>query len=142
MQVHKHTYASRPSVGAAQPAKTACPPFDPKLTKEQMQPFVLATLLSIKPRSCSALDLSYLLWPEETAMRSCMKRAVRCLLVLWQHFMSQCINHLKLNDSLTYLHSNSARLGCWCRSLLLSINLHVVCFAHKLYHQKEKITRI
>ncbi|KAL3131443.1 hypothetical protein ABBQ38_007755 [Trebouxia sp. C0009 RCD-2024] len=62
--------------GAAQPAKTACPAFDANLTKEQMQPFVLQALLSIKPRSCSALDLSKDLWPEETAMRSCMKRVV------------------------------------------------------------------
>ncbi|KAL3135989.1 hypothetical protein ABBQ32_007029 [Trebouxia sp. C0010 RCD-2024] len=67
---------TEPHPGAAQPAEAACPAFDANLKNEQIQPFVLQALQTIKPRSCSALDLSKLLWPEETAMRSCMKRMI------------------------------------------------------------------
>ena len=66
---------SLPAVNAAEPTgAVAGPEFDADLIKEQLQPIVLQTLLDIRPRSCSALDLSKLIWPQETAMRSCMKR--------------------------------------------------------------------
>ena len=83
---------SLPAASAAQPAGVvAVPEFTVDLTKEQLQPIVLQKLQDIRPRSCSALDLSKLIWPQQTAMRSGMKRTVRFFLVLICYFKKRCL---------------------------------------------------
>lgn len=54
-----------------------CPIFSGELTKDELQPFVLDALSQIKPRSCSALDLTQKLWPNGSrAIRHAMKTMV------------------------------------------------------------------
>lgn len=78
---------SLPAVSPAQPSgAVAVPEFTADLTQEQLQPIVLQHLQDIRPKSCSALDLSKRMWPQQTAMRSCMKRMVRSFLVLIWYF--------------------------------------------------------
>ena len=74
-QPEPHRAAEGNSPASKSPA-SKCPAFDAKLTKEQLQPFVIQALSSIKPRSCSTLDLTKQLWPEETEMQSCMRTKV------------------------------------------------------------------
>lgn len=71
---------SLPAASVAQPTEAIA--FNADLTKEQLQPIVLQTLRDIKPTSCSALELSKRIWPQHTAMRSCMKRMVGSFLFL------------------------------------------------------------
>lgn len=52
------------------------PAFDETLTKELLQPHILAALRGFKPESQSALELTHVLWPKETALRPAMRTMV------------------------------------------------------------------
>ncbi|KAL0022546.1 hypothetical protein WJX77_001276 [Trebouxia sp. C0004] len=58
----------------------SCPPFDGSLTHAQLRPAILRALAIHKLKSRSALDLSRILWPGETAMRKAMNTMVKGVL--------------------------------------------------------------
>ncbi|DBB02789.1 hypothetical protein WJX77_003960 [Trebouxia sp. C0004] len=55
----------------------SCPPLDGSLTHAQLRPAILRALAIHKPNGRSALDLSKMLWPEETPMRKAMNTMVK-----------------------------------------------------------------
>lgn len=60
----------------------SCPPFSASLTHAQLRPAILTALAIHRPRSRSALDLSKMLWPENTPMRKAMNTMVTAPLCL------------------------------------------------------------
>ncbi|KAL0023505.1 hypothetical protein WJX79_004283 [Trebouxia sp. C0005] len=58
----------------------SCPPFSASLTHAQLRPAILTALAIHRPRSRSALDLSKMLWPENTPMRKAMNTMVKGVL--------------------------------------------------------------
>ena len=92
-----------------------CPAFNVKLTKEQLQPFVLQALQLIKPSSCSALDLSKKLWPEKTALRSSMKTTVR-----WLDLLASLVTHR--------IHCQGACNASWSCIGQSTPTLHLMCW--------------
>lgn len=81
---HHHRAPTPPTLCVAQcsASTVSCPPFNGSLTRAQLRPAILRALAVHKPKSRSALDLSKMLWPEDTPMRKAMNTMVTATLFL------------------------------------------------------------
>ena len=98
---HSSQSASRTQASAS----TTVPAFDEALTKELLQPHILAAL---RPESQSALELTHILWPKETALRHAMRSMVGRILT---HTATMLCKHM---------HAGLMKLLLSDRDLLLS----------------------
>ena len=77
-----HTPCSATTYTPCSASTVSCPPFNGSLTRAELRPAILRALEIHKPNSQSALDLSKMLWPENTPMRKAMNTMVTATVFL------------------------------------------------------------
>ncbi|KAL0046185.1 hypothetical protein WJX82_005176 [Trebouxia sp. C0006] len=75
-----HTPCSATTYTPCSASTVSCPPFNGSLTRAELRPAMLRALEIHKPNSQSALDLSKMLWPENTPMRKAVNTMVKGVL--------------------------------------------------------------